>query len=83
MKSLILVAATASAFAMPLAAFAQSESTPTPTRAQVQAELRQLEQAGYRPGGEESAEARVSTGSSLSGDGGVTSGLAATGRSQQ
>jgi hypothetical protein len=77
MKSLIFTAATLAAFAMPLTAFPQTDQPVT--RAQVQAELRQLEQAGYRQTGEDpsypvniqAAEARVSTQSSATGYGGT------------
>ena len=85
MKSLIIAVATVSAFAVPLAAFAQSDATPT--RAQVQAELQQLEQAGYHPGVEDpnypanvqAAEARVSIESGATGYGGVMPGSSASG----
>ena len=85
MKSLIFAVATVAACAVPVVAFPQSDATPT--RAQVQAELQQLEQAGYRPGGEASnypvnvqaAEARVSTESGATGYGGGMSGSSASG----
>ena len=85
MKSLIFVIASVSACTLPLAAFSQSDATPT--RAQVQAELQQLEQAGYRPGGEDpnypanvqSAEARVSIENGVTGYGGATAGSSAYG----
>jgi hypothetical protein len=65
MKSLIQTAALAVALALPIAAFAQSNQPVT--RAEVQAQLTQLEQAGYKPGGDhatypagiQAAEARV------------------------
>lgn len=85
MKSLIFAAATVSAFAMPLTASSQTDEMVT--RAQVQAELRQLEQAGYRPAGEDAnypvnvqaAEARVSTEGGAAGYGGVTPGSSMSG----
>lgn len=65
MKSLLKAVVVAAVFAAPVAVFAQA-SQPV-TRAQVRAELVELEQAGYHPGGEDpyypadiqAAEARV------------------------
>ena len=66
MKTLFQAVIVAAALAAPLASFAQ-QSDASVTRAQVRAELVQLENAGYRPGGDhahypdelEAAEARV------------------------
>lgn len=85
MKSLIFAAAAVSAFSMPLTASSQTDEMVT--RAQVQGELRQLEQAGYRPTGEDpnypvsvqAAEARVSTDSGATGYGGVAPGSSMSG----
>lgn len=85
MKSLIFAVAAVSAFAMPLSASSQTDATAT--RSQVQAELRQLEQAGYRPSGEDpnypvnvqAAEARVSAEGGATGYGGVTPGSSMSG----
>jgi hypothetical protein len=50
MKSLIKAVALAAVLAVPAISFAQSQPTNGPvTRAQVRNELKQLEQAGYRP----------------------------------
>jgi hypothetical protein len=65
MKTLIQTAAIAMALALPVAAFAQSDAPVT--RAEVQAQLRQLESAGYNPAGDkahypagiEAAQARI------------------------
>lgn len=78
MKSLIFAAAIAAAFAIPLTAFPQTDAPMT--RAQVQSELRQLEQAGYRPSAEDagypssvqSAEARVMPDAGATGYGGAS-----------
>ena len=50
MKTFICAAITASVLTIPAAAFSQQVNTPI-TRAQVRAELLELEQAGYNPGG--------------------------------
>lgn len=86
MKSFVITVAAASALALPLAAFSQSEGGLT--RAQVQAELQQLEQAGYNPArGEDTtypadiqaAEARIAAHGGATAYGGVTSGSSAAG----
>ncbi|HTI17423.1 MAG TPA: DUF4148 domain-containing protein [Trinickia sp.] len=69
MKSLVFGAAVGVALLMPLASFAQAQvqSNQPLTRAQVEADLARLEQAGYRPAGQDphypadiqAAEARV------------------------
>ena len=51
MKSLFYAVSAALLIASPLTSFAQQESGVT--RAQVRAELVQVEQAGYKPGGDE------------------------------
>ena len=50
MKTFICAAIAASVLGIPAAAFAQQANAPI-TRAQVRAELLELEQAGYNPGG--------------------------------
>ncbi|SAL68839.1 membrane protein [Caballeronia udeis] len=50
MKSLLYTAIAASVLAIPVVSFAQQSNAPV-TRAQVRAELIQIEQAGYNPGG--------------------------------
>jgi hypothetical protein len=73
------------AMVAPVAAFAQS-SQPL-TRAQVQAELAQLEQAGYNPASNDlnypqdiqAAEAKVQAQNAASGYGGVANGSSASG----
>jgi Domain of unknown function (DUF4148) len=92
MNSLIKAVAVALTIAAPLASFAQT-SQPT-TRAQVNAELKQLEAAGYRPGGGndpyypadlQAAQARIAAGGGANVQtpaqdvGGVTSGAAHSG----
>jgi hypothetical protein len=67
MKSLISAVSAALLIASPLTSFAQQESGLT--RAQVRADLVQVEQAGYKPGGDENnypatiqaAEAKVAS----------------------
>lgn len=86
MKSFVFTIVATSALAIPVAAFSQSDATTT--RAQVQAELQQLEQAGYDPAkGEnpnypadiQAAEARVSAANSATGYGGAASGSSSFG----
>ena len=89
MKSLIFAVSAVAALAVPLSALSQSDASPT--RAQVRAELEQIEQAGYRPAGEDinypldvqAAEARVSTANGMTGYGGVTSGSYGSGTRSQ
>ncbi|SOE61855.1 protein of unknown function [Burkholderia sp. D7] len=50
MKSCLYTAIAASVLAIPVVSFAQQSNAPV-TRAQVRAELIQIEQAGYNPGG--------------------------------
>jgi hypothetical protein len=87
-KSLILAVTATSALAVSVAAFAQSDTQAPLTRAQVQAELQQLEQAGYNPStGEDvnyprdiqAAEARVMAPGGATGYGGVQSGSSQSG----
>jgi hypothetical protein len=67
MKSLVCVAVAVAGLAASAVSLAQQSGAPE-TRAQTRAELQQIEQAGYRPGGEDpsypsdiqAAEARVS-----------------------
>ncbi|MFM0737965.1 DUF4148 domain-containing protein [Paraburkholderia xenovorans] len=90
MKSLIQAVVIAAALAAPVASFAQSNQPVT--RAQVRAELIQLEQAGYHPGGQDpnypadiqAAQARVdaqngTAQAAQSGYGGVVSGASQSG----
>jgi len=87
MKSLIYAIFCASVLMAPVVSFGQSQSPIT--RAQVRADLKQLEQAGYRPAsGDEpnypaniqAAEARVAAqNGAASGYGGVISGSSASG----
>jgi len=84
MKSLLQAVVVAAAVAAPAIAFAQANQPVT--RAQVRAELVELQQAGYRPGGEDpyypadiqAAEAKVAAlkaaRNATSGVGGVASG---------
>jgi hypothetical protein len=77
MKSLIQAVVVAAALAAPVAVFAQ-DNAPV-TRAQVRAELVQLEQTGWRPGGADpqypadiqAAEAKVAAQNGATGVGGV------------
>ncbi|MDR5753929.1 MULTISPECIES: DUF4148 domain-containing protein [unclassified Caballeronia] len=86
MKSLIYAVAAASVLAAPLVSFAQSDSSLT--RAQVRTELKQLESAGYVPGGGDepnypaniqAAEARIAPSDAGTGYGGAVSGSSASG----
>lgn len=52
MKSLITLALIAGTLASPVISFAQSSNAPV-TRAEVRADLVRIEQAGYRPSGED------------------------------
>jgi Domain of unknown function (DUF4148) len=71
MKALVHAAIIAVAIAVPALSFAQSSNAPV-TRAQVRAQLAAVEEAGYRPGGDDptypadiqAAEARVAAQSS-------------------
>jgi hypothetical protein len=86
MKPLLQTIIVAAALAAPVSVFAQS-NTPL-TRAQVRAELVQLEEAGYQPGGNDpyypadiqAAEARVAAQNAATGVGGVASGSSDAGR---
>lgn len=90
MKSLLQAVVVAAAIAAPVAAFAQANQPVT--RAQVRAELVELQQAGYHPGGEDpyypadiqAAEAKVAAQkaarNATSGVGGVVSGSSDAGR---
>ena len=49
MKSLIYAVAAASVLSLPVASFAQAQSNQPLTRAEVKADLVRVEQAGYRP----------------------------------
>ena len=88
-KSVILAVTATSAIAASLAVFAQSDAQSPVTRAQVRAELQQLEQAGYRPSGEDpnypqdiqAAEARAAARNGSTAYGGVLSGSSASGSS--
>jgi hypothetical protein len=86
MNSLIKAVAVALVLSAPVASFAQSNQPLT--RAEVRSQLVQLENAGYRPGGDhasypdqiEAAEARVAAqNSSTSGVGGAVSGSSESG----
>ncbi|MCF7697327.1 MULTISPECIES: DUF4148 domain-containing protein [Mycetohabitans] len=84
MKSMFYAAVAASVFAVPIASFAQANAPLT--RAQVQAELAQLEKAGYQPGlaspyypaDIQAAEARLSA-QQTSSVGGVATGASRSG----
>ncbi|MEM5342794.1 DUF4148 domain-containing protein [Paraburkholderia azotifigens] len=84
MKTLIQTAAVAMALALPVAAFAQSNAPVT--RADVQAQLEQLESAGYNPAadkvhypaGIEAAQARIDA-QHTDGYGGVADGSSQAG----
>jgi hypothetical protein len=70
MKSWIHIACAVAAFAAPVASWAQSDSTLT--RAQVQAEIAQLQQAGYNPANANTVDYPASvqaTGDSAAGQG--------------
>jgi hypothetical protein len=86
MKSIIKAVAIALALSAPVVSFAQSNQPVT--RAEVRSQLVQLENAGYRPGGDhanypdqiQAAEARVAAeNGSSSGVGGVVNGSSASG----
>jgi len=88
MKTLIQVVVVA-ALVAPALSFAQSSNAPV-SRAQVRAELVQIEQAGYRPGDDDThypvavqaAEGRVAAeNGATSGYGGVANGASQSGRS--
>jgi hypothetical protein len=87
--SLVSAVVLASALTAPVASFAQQSNAPV-TRAQVQAELGQLEKAGWRPSmgmgndpdypaGLQAAEAKVAAQNGATEVGGVVSGSSASG----
>jgi hypothetical protein len=86
MKSLIKAAVVVASLVAPVVVFAQSNQPVT--RAQVRAELAQLEQAGYHPGGEDpyypndlqAAEAKVAANNGATDVGGVAGGSSNAGR---
>jgi hypothetical protein len=84
MKSLICAVFAAAVFAAPTLSFAQATNTPV-TRTEVNADLVRVEQAGYRPAGDDlnypanirAAEARIHTPSTADTSfGGVPNGIA-------